>query len=81
MTSITRTDIFEIFAEVLGLSAEEISDESSPENIPGWDSIKSMEILTLLEERLHVEFSAEEIGEMASVGATIRVLNLHGISI
>jgi acyl carrier protein len=69
-----------MFAEVLGVDPGTLSARSSPENVAGWDSLKSMEIVILLEEELGVEFSADEISELVSIGAMEDVLARKGVT-
>lgn len=58
----------EIVGQVLGVPPETLSGNSSPDNVDGWDSIKSMNIILALEEEFRVEFNDEEISTMLNFG-------------
>jgi acyl carrier protein len=79
MARLSRPELVRIFADVLEVDPESLSEESSPENVSGWDSAKSMEIVITLEEALDFEFSAEELAAMASIGATKEILVRRGV--
>jgi acyl carrier protein len=68
MLQFSQSDLLQIFAEVLEVDSRSLPDDSSPENVEKWDSAKSMEIVIMLEEALDLEFSANEIAEMVSIG-------------
>lgn len=72
--------IFVVFAEVLGLAAGDVNDDTSPENTPQWDSLAAMELVAHLEETFEVELSTEEIMSMRNVRLVRETLKIHGIS-
>jgi acyl carrier protein len=49
--------------------------------VEGWDSGKAMEIVITLEEALNLEFTAGELDEMVSIGATQEILKRRGVFI
>ena len=53
-----------VMAAVFGISVDEITDESSPDNIESWDSLKHMNMVVALEEEFNIEFNDEEILEI-----------------
>jgi len=53
-----------VMSAVFGISNEEINDESSPDTIESWDSLKHMNMVVALEEEFEVEFTDDEILEM-----------------
>jgi acyl carrier protein len=55
-------------SSVLQVSESDISDESSPETLPGWDSVMHLNLVMAVEEAFGVEFTPEEMLEMKSVG-------------
>jgi acyl carrier protein len=68
-----------VFAEGLGLTSKDVSDETSPENTPEWDSLAAMGLVALLEETFEVQLSTEEIMSMRSVGLVREVLRTKGV--
>lgn len=62
-------------AEVLGVKASEIHPGSSPESIAKWDSLGHMNLCVALEDEFEVEFSGEQVVEMKSYDAIVKVLS------
>lgn len=65
----------EILANVLKIDINKITDESSAENTPNWDSLRQMNIIIALEEEYEIEFSDDEIFELSSLKNIIKILN------
>ena len=53
-----------VMAAVFEISVDEITDESSPDNVKSWDSLKHMNLILALEEEFAVTFTDDEIVEM-----------------
>ena len=69
-----------VFSEVLRIPLARISDETSPENTPEWDSLQAMNLIVALEEAFKVRLSTKEIVSMRTVGIVRKVLRTKGIS-
>lgn len=63
-----------LFAKVLRVPESTLSDASSPENVPGWDSLQGMYLLLAMQQAYGVEFTFEEVEAMVSLGDARRVL-------
>lgn len=74
MSQFDQRELLRLFAEILEVDPVTLSEQSSPDNVKGWDSAKSMEIVITIEEALSLEFTAEELQEMVSIGATKELL-------
>ncbi len=61
-------------AVVFEVPTEQINDESSPDTIESWDSLKHMNLVVALEEEFETEFSNDEIVEMMNYLLIIEVL-------
>ena len=72
--------LLEIFAEGLGLSAEALSEESSPETVEEWDSLAAMNLVTLIEDSFEVSLSTRDIMKMRSIGLARGVLKAKGVA-
>ena len=59
--------MFETVSRVLGVPRDEVSEQSSPETIASWDSLKHMNLIVALEEEFAVSFTDEEIMSLLSV--------------
>jgi len=69
-----------VFGEVLGLDPESITDETSPENTPQWDSLQAMNLVVGLEEAFDLKLSTKEIISMRTVGMVRKVLTAKGVA-
>lgn len=67
-------------SSVLKIDKEAISDESSPNTIPSWDSMNALMLVTALESEFHVKFTAADIVGVKNVGDIKKSLERHGIS-
>jgi acyl carrier protein len=63
----TRERVLRVVGEVLGLPVASLDDDSSPENIESWDSLKQMNLVLALEQEFGIRFTDEQIVEMLSV--------------
>lgn len=56
-------------ASVLGLSPEEVSDDTSRENCQKWDSLQHFVLVLAVEQEYGVRFSSGRIPELTRVSA------------
>ena len=63
-----------VMSAVFGISNEEINDESSPDTIESWDSLKHMNLVVSLEEEFNVEFTDDNIIELINMKLIMAVL-------
>lgn len=70
-----------LFADILNVDPAAVSDETSPENTPEWDSLNNMILLAGIEETYEVELSTEEITSMKSVGRVRAILEARSIAV
>jgi acyl carrier protein len=61
---------------VFEISTGEINDESSPDTIESWDSLKHMKMVVALEEEFKVKFTDDNITELINM-KLIRVVLLE----
>jgi len=66
--------LFLIISQVMNVSVEEVNEDSSPDTIEAWDSLKHMNLILAIEEAFAIQFSSEEIAEMLNVGIIIETL-------
>lgn len=53
-----------VISVVFDLKREQINDNSSPDNIEGWDSLKHMILIGAIEDEFNIQFSDEEMLEL-----------------
>ena len=69
----------EVVGTILGVAADTISDDSSPENIQNWDSLRQLSIILALESAYGISIGANEAMDMKSITAIKDVLKRHGV--
>ena len=72
--------LYGVIARVLGVAPSIINGQSSPNTIPAWDSLRSIMLVTALEETYHLSFTLAEIMAVKNVTDIKATLNAHGIS-
>lgn len=68
------------FAEGLQVDADTLTEETSPQNNPKWDSLAAMSMVMLIEDTFDVRLSTREIMKMNSIGAARSVLQSKGVA-
>lgn len=63
-----------IVAEALKISVEDITDNLEMDQVDEWDSLKHMELITMLEGHFGIQLTFEEIVRMKSVEKIKHVL-------
>lgn len=63
----------EIFKRVMGL--DNITDDMEMNNIAEWDSLKQVQLIAELEEKLNLDFEFEDIISMTSIKKIDNVLS------
>lgn len=66
-------------ASVLGVSPEDINDDSSMDNLHEWDSVKHLNLVLAIEEVFGVSMTEEQSLEMLSFPLIKLVLAEHGV--
>ena len=72
--------LIELFSQGLGLPAEDLSDDTSPENTEQWDSLAAMSMVTLIEDGFETRLKTKDIMRMRSIGLAREVLAEKGIT-
>jgi acyl carrier protein len=67
--------VFQTVSRVFGVPLDEVSEQSSPETIASWDSLKHMNLIVALEEEFGVSFTDEEIMSLLSVDLILGMLS------
>ncbi len=61
-----ESKITDLFATILQVSPEDITDDTTPEDIAQWDSFKHMMLISSFEEEFDISIEPEEIVDMFS---------------
>lgn len=68
-----------VLSNVLKIDESTITDETSPDNTPTWDSMNAMLLVTALETEFNVKFTARDIIGVKNVGDIKKSLKRHGV--
>jgi len=77
----TEDRLCQTVAGVLGVAVSELTDASSPETIPAWDSLNHLNLVMALEGEFGVSLSPEDALEMRTVGLMRAILQRNGVEI
>lgn len=69
MSTQLRTEVRQAVADVFGLDTASVSDASSPENVPAWDSIGHLNLILAVEQQFGVSLDPNDIPKLTSVAA------------
>ena len=67
--------VYDIVAKNFNLTKDSISAETGPSDIPLWDSLGHMTLISTIEQSFNIEFEFEEMFEVVSVQSIIDILN------
>jgi acyl carrier protein len=73
--------ISKVFADVLRIPEDSITDGTSPENTPQWDSLQAMNLVLALEEAFDIKLATKEILSMRTVGIVRKVLKGKNVAV
>ncbi len=74
----TLTDLF---ARCLDVRASDLSEESSPDNTPEWDSMAAVQLVTEIEATFTVQLRTRDIMKMRTIGLARTVLRDKGVAV
>ena len=69
-----------IVSRVLGVPAESVGDETSPDTLATWDSMAHLNLITAIESEYTISLTPEEAMEMLSVKLIRIILQDRGIT-
>ena len=58
--------IKDVMSAVFGVDVDTINEDSSQDNIKGWESIRTLDLIVALEEEFGVTIPLEEVGNMTN---------------
>ena len=71
----------QILSSTLNVPEEQIKEESSVENVEGWDSLAHLNIILSLEQSFGISISPEEAIEMTSLTSMRKKLRELGLNV
>ena len=79
MNKTVQSRVNNVMSAVFEISIDQISEDSSPDTIESWDSLKHMNLVIALEEEFDCQFSDSEILDLLSYKLIMTILNDHGV--
>lgn len=76
----TESELKVVIANVFKINPQTIDDNTSPDTIEEWDSIKHLTLVLALEEFFNISFTEEQTVEILSYALIKAVLEEHGIT-
>ena len=76
-----KQELKKIMAELFDIKEDEITDESSMDNIVKWDSLNHINLIMTIEEQFRITMNADDIIEMTSFAKIKHILRGEGIEI
>jgi acyl carrier protein len=73
-----RVRLEDLFAKVLRVSAEKLSDDSSPDSLKKWNSFNHLQLIVAMEEAYGVKFTTSEIESVKTLGMAKEMLRRKG---
>jgi acyl carrier protein len=74
----TREEVYvllnDIFRDVLADDGVNVGDETTAEDVPGWDSVAQIDVLAAAEVRFGIEIRAAEAERLGSVGDLVDLI-------
>jgi len=68
-------ELIRIVSQIMNVPTDQLNENSSPQTIKNWDSLKHMNLIMALEEDFAVSFSDEEIIDMLSIDTIYKILS------
>lgn len=57
-----------VFARVFEVSVANLSDDTSPADIPAWDSMNHVNLISALEDEFDITFKSYDIQDLETIG-------------
>lgn len=71
--------IKKVMSDILGVDEIQINENTSPETIESWDSLKQMNLIVAFEEEFDIELTDEDISEMLNYKLIVEVIKEKGV--
>jgi acyl carrier protein len=66
-----KSQVKEIIARVLNVPIDKVTDDLSSGDIPEWDSVGNLAIISTIEQELELEFPLEDLFDLTSVQSLV----------
>jgi acyl carrier protein len=73
--------LYKTMAAVLGIDQSSLTEKSSPDTIPAWDSLNHLNVILAMEQEFGVELSPDDAMSMLDVSRIRSLLRGHGVEV
>jgi acyl carrier protein len=70
------TEVNSVFKKVFGRDDLQVNEQTTADDVTGWDSLTHMALITAIEEHFKLIFSFDEVREFRNVGDLIKLIRL-----
>jgi len=70
----------ELVASVFNVPVANLTLQSGPENLPEWDSLAHMGVITAIEQTYHMQFTTSEILSVKAIADLVNILEERGVT-
>ncbi len=70
-----------IFTEVFGADAASLGDSLAKENVPEWDSVHQLNLVSLAEDAFDIMLDPEDIMAFTSYGKGLEIIRNQGVEL
>lgn len=74
-------NLSDIISKIIGISKDEITEETSPVTVEDWTSMKQLMLISAVQEACNVKFTFKEMKQLRSAGAFLEILTKKGIQV
>jgi acyl carrier protein len=79
MSNPSQYAIHVIVSRVFGVPLDQVTDDSSPDTIAGWDSLKHISLMLALEAEFGISLTPDDAMKMVSVDLIRGILTRYGV--
>jgi len=65
----------EVFHDAFGIEGQLISLETTPNEVPAWDSVGHLDLASRLERAFNINLDVDDLMEMENVREIVRIVN------
>jgi acyl carrier protein len=75
----TRKELLVKLAEIFESSPDQLTEEAGPNQIPGWESVAALGVISLLDDAGVGEITTEDAAAFKTIGAILAFAKARGI--
>lgn len=69
-----QNKVLKVIAAILCVDKNQLTPDTSPDNLPEWTSIKHMNLVMALEQEFNIQFTQKDIIEMLNIALILTII-------